>query len=237
MMWMNKAIPLWMMATVLIAPLAAQSSTPPNRLSGKESQQGWKLLFDGRTLEGWRGFGKDQVPAAWKVEGGALAYTVQGEGGDLMTEEEFADFELHLEWRISAGGNSGIFFRVSQDRDWSFQTGAEMQVLDNSAHPDGANPKTSAGSNYALHAPASDVTRPVGEWNSVRIVARGEHVEHWMNGVKLLEYKLWDEHWEELVANSKFASMPGYGRNKKGHIVLQDHGNQVWYRSIKIRTF
>ncbi|MEE8585773.1 MAG: DUF1080 domain-containing protein [Acidobacteriota bacterium] len=237
MMWMNKAIPLWMMATVLIAPLAAQTSTPPNSLSGKESQQGWKLLFDGRTLEGWRGFGKDQVPAAWKVEGGALAFAAQGEGGDLMTEEEFADFELHLEWKISAGGNSGIFFRVSQDRDWSFQTGAEMQILDNSAHADGGNPKTSSGSNYALHAPASDVTRPVGEWNSLRIVARGDHVEHWMNGVKLLEYQLWDEQWEELVRNSKFASMPGYGRNKKGHIVLQDHGNKVWYRSIKIRTF
>ncbi len=237
MVSIDRAMPLWMMATLLLASPAAQDSAQPNSLNQQESREGWKLLFDGRTFQGWRGYGKDHVPAAWKVQDGAMAFTAQGEGGDLMTETEFADFEVSLQWKISAGGNSGIFFRVSEDRDWSFQTGAEMQVLDNSAHADGADPKTSAGANYALHAPSSDVTRPVGEWNSVRIVARGDHVEHWMNGVKLLEYKLWGPHWKELVRNSKFASMPGYGLNKKGHIVLQDHGDKVWYRDIKIRTF
>lgn len=229
-----KSMLFWTLTALLALSWRAQSSQAPNSLSQEEIQQGWKLLFDGQSLQGWRGYGKDHVPTAWQVQDGALAFTTEGEGGDLMTEEEFADFDLRLEWKISAGGNSGIFFRVSEGPDYSFQTGPEMQVLDNGAHADGGNPKTSAGSNYALHAPASDVTRPVGQWNSVRLLVQGDHVEHWMNGVKLLEYTLWNDAWEKLVAESKFASMPGYGRSKKGHIVVQDHGNKVWFRNIKI---
>ncbi len=152
-----------------------------------------------------------------------------------MTVDQFGDFELRLEWRISKNGNSGIMFRVTGEGDEPWWTGPEMQVLDNGGHPDGKDPLTSAGSNYALHAPVSDVTRPVGEWNDVRIVVKDAHVEHWLNGVKVVEYELWSPDWESRVRSTKFASNPQYGRARSGHIVLQDHGDAVWYRNIRIK--
>ena len=213
---------------------AACNSTPG---APPEGAGGWVTLFDGATTKGWRGFGARAVPAGWSVADGALAFTPGVGGGDIVTEEQFDDFELELEWRISEGGNSGIFFRVEEGgHDAVWRTGPEMQVLDNARHRDGRSPLTSAGSNYALHAPARDVTRPVGEWNRVRLVVRGAHVEHWLNGEKLFEYELWSPEWEALVADSKFASMPGYGRSRRGHLALQDHGDRVWYRGIRVRA-
>ncbi|RMF76008.1 MAG: DUF1080 domain-containing protein [Planctomycetota bacterium] len=206
---------------------------PQNVLTPEERAAGWRLLFDGRTTNGWRGFRKKEMPAGWEVIDGCLVRT--GPGGDIITEEQFADFELKIDWRISTGGNSGIFYRVSEDEDYVWRTGPEMQVLDNAEHADGGDALTSAGANYALVAPARDVTRPVGYFNEARIVVRGNHVEHWLNGEKLLEYELLSEPWERLVAASKFASMPRYGRERKGHIALQDHGDRVWYRNIRIR--
>ncbi|HSR53140.1 MAG TPA: DUF1080 domain-containing protein [Acidobacteriota bacterium] len=208
-----------------------------NSLTAEEKEEGWRLLFDGESFEGWRGFKSQEVPQAWKVEEGSLAYVPgQDDRGDIMTQEEFQNFELRLQWKISPGGNSGIFFHVSPDADWSWETGPEMQVLDNAGHADGAKPETSAGSNYALHAPSSDVTRPVGEWNQVRLMVDGPHVEHWLNGVKIVEYELWSEDWKQRVQASKFKDMKGYGKARRGHIVLQDHGDKVWFRDIKIRV-
>jgi hypothetical protein len=198
------------------------------------SPGGWRPLFDGKSLAGWRGFKTTTAPAGWQAVDGALTRT--GPGGDLMTVEEFADFELELEWKVGPAGNSGIMFRVATSAERPWETGPEMQVLDNAGHADGKNPLTSAGSNYAVHAPVKDVTRPVGEWNAVRLVVRGAHVEHWMNGVKLLEYELWSPDWETRVKASKFGSMPGYGRAKRGHLVLQDHGDVVAFRNLRIRT-
>jgi len=206
---------------------------PQNFLTDEERAAGWRLLFDGRTTAGWRGYRKDHFPEGWVVKDGCLVRV--GPGGDICTVEQFDDFELKLEWRISAGGNSGIFFRVSEQYRWPWESGPEMQVLDNAEHPDGRNPKTSAGANYGLHAPLRDVTRPVGFFNQVRIVADGPHVEYWLNGVKVVSYELGSPQWQALVASSKFAKMPHYGRVHKGHIVLQDHGDKVWYRNIKIR--
>jgi len=199
-----------------------------------QSPGGWRPLFDGRSLAGWRGFKTTTPPAGWQAVDGALTRT--GPGGDLMTVEEFGDFELELEWKVGPAGNSGIMFRVATTAERPWETGPEMQVLDNATHADGRNPLTSAGSNYAVHAPVKDVTRPVGEWNAVRLVVRGAHVEHWMNGVKLLEYELWSPDWEARVKASKFGSMPGYGRAKRGHLVLQDHGDVVAFRNLRIRT-
>jgi hypothetical protein len=204
-----------------------------NTLTAAEKSDGWRLLFDGQTVKGWRGFRSDPPPAGWKAMDGALVR--DGGGGDIMTVEQFGDFELRLDWKIAKGGNSGIMFRVTQDGASTYETGPELQVLDNAGHKDGGNSMTSAGSNYALHAPVRDVTRPVGEWNEVRLVVNGAHVEHWMNGVKLLEYELWSPDWTARVTASKFAKMPHYGRAKRGHIALQDHGDPVWYRNIKIR--
>jgi hypothetical protein len=174
------------------------------------------------------------MPEGWEVLDGALART--GPGGDIVTRETFGDFELSIDWRVQPGGNSGIFFRVGEEHAFVWETGPEMQVLDNELHPDGRDPKTSAGADYALHAPAWDTTRPPGRWNRARLVVAGTHVEHWLNGEKLLEYELGSEDWEARVAASKFASMPDYGRRASGHIALQDHGDPVAYRNIRIRN-
>lgn len=212
---------------------APPTAAPQNQLTEAEKAAGWRLLFDGQSTRGWRGFRKPELPAGWQVRNGCL--TRVGGGGDIVTEEQFENFELMLEWRISAGGNSGIFYRVLEDPDAVWRTGPEMQVLDNSEHADGRSPLTSAGSNYALHAPPRDVTRPIGFFNQVRLLVDGTHVEHWLNGEKLVEYDLLSPEWEELVKKSKFAQMPRFGRERKGHIALQDHGDLVWFRNIKIR--
>ncbi len=226
-----RAMPAERIGQVLPAP----AKEPQNVLTEEEKKAGWRLLFDGQTTAGWRGFDKDTFPdQGWKVVDGCLVRVAPG--GDITTDEKFADFELQLEWRISPGGNSGIFFRSAEGFRYPWETGAEMQVLDNAEHPDGREPKTSAGSNYALNAPVRDVTRPVGLFNQVRIVADGPHVEHWLNGVKIVEYEVGSPAWEKLVAESKFKSMPRYGRLAHGHVVLQDHGDKVWYRNIKIRV-
>lgn len=197
----------------------------------------WIVLFDGSgNLDAWRGYRREGLPAAWQVQDGTLAF-VPGtdDGGDIITREQFGDFELALEWRISPGGNSGIFYRALETADYIFETGAEMQVLDNAGHADGQSPLTSAGSNFGLYPASRDVTRPVGEWNEARIVARGPHVEHWLNGVKLLEYEQGSDEWKARVARSKFAAWPGYGTAMRGHIGLQDHGDTVWFRNIRVR--
>lgn len=195
----------------------------------------WISLLDGQGPTQWRGFRMEELPAAWSLENGVLSLQPGGQGGDIVTREQFADFELELEWRLAKGGNSGIFFRVNEAEPRTFESGAEIQVLDNQVHPDGQNPLTAAGANYALHAPSQDATRPVGEWNHVRLIARGPHVEHWLNGTKVVEYELWTEHWRSLVAGSKFVEWPRYGLAREGHIALQDHGDPVWYRNIRIR--
>lgn len=216
--------------------LLASCHSGKMKLSEAEKAAGWKFLFNGKTFDGWRGFRKDTVPDGWIItEKGELHFTGDGKG-DIITADEFDNFELRLEWKISPGGNSGIFFNVSENREHSWHTGPEMQVLDNKGHKDGQNPLTSAGSNYALHAPTKDMTREVGLYNEVKIVVNKNHVEHWLNGVKIVEYEIGDSAWQMLVANSKFGKLPDYGRYRKGHIVLQDHGDPVWYRNIRIRS-
>lgn len=224
------AIPKDLAGTVIAAPKVAQ-----NVLTDDEARAGWRLLFDGASTKGWRGYKKPAAPASWKVEDGELVLA-QGGAGDLVTEEEFGDFELTLDWKITKGGNSGVFYRADEDHTYVWESAPEMQVLDNDEHPDGRNPMTSAGSNYALQAPPFDPTAPVGMWNRARIVAKGAHVEHWLNGVKCAEYEQGSEAWKALVASSKFASMKGYGKNLSGRIALQDHGDRVAFRNVKIRV-
>lgn len=217
----------------LIVGAAIVGAQQPNTLSPAEKSGGWQLLFDGQTLGGWRGFKSAEPPPGWKAAGGSIV-RVEGQG-DLMTADQFGDFELRLEWKIVEGGNSGIMFHVTGDGAQTYETGPEFQVLDNAGHADGKAPVTSAGSNYALHQPVRDVTKALGEWNDVRLIVRGPHVEHWMNGVKLLEYEMWSPDWEARVKASKFLQMPAYGRARRGHIVLQEHGAEVSYRSIRIK--
>ena len=202
-------------------------------LASPAETNGWKSLFDGKTLNGWRGFKKPEPPPGWKVEDGVLVRFA--EGGDLVSEEEFGDFELSLEWKISEGGNSGIFYRVLESTQLIWHNAPEYQLLDNAHHADGKKALTSADACYALYPPIKDVTKPVGQWNETRIVAKGTHVEHWLNGTKLLEYEVGSEDWKTRVAASKFKAYPGFGEQAKGRIGLQDHGNLVWYRNIKVR--
>ncbi|HWP99237.1 MAG TPA: DUF1080 domain-containing protein [Vicinamibacterales bacterium] len=230
----------WFVAGGVVAAAAAGwsmrqagSAGAPNTLTEEEKAQGWRLLFDGRTTKGWRGYRQKTMPEGWQVVDGAL--TRVGKGGDIVTVDRFADFELRIDWKIAPGGNSGIFYRATEEEDAVWKTAPEMQILDNAAHRDGLKPETSAGSNYALHAPVKDVTRPPGEWNEARIVVRGNHVEHWLNGVKVVEYELGSPDWERRVQASKFKEHPRYGRAREGHIALQDHGDWVAFRNIKIR--
>ncbi len=205
----------------------------PNTLTDAERGAGWQLLFDGATLAGWRAFHGDAPGPGWAVLEGTLA--LSGAGGDLISTETYGDFELSLEWRVAAGGNSGVFFRVSEEHEQVWESGPELQILDNRRHPDGRNPLTSAGANYALHAPPLDVTRPVGRWNRARILARGGSVEYWLNGTRTCRFELGSEDWAQRLAASKFATMPGFARYAVGHIALQDHGDPVAFRNVKLR--
>ena len=204
-----------------------------NTLTDAERGAGWELLFDGRTLEGWRGYNRPDMPEGWAVEDGTLAWV--SAAGDIITERQFTDFELTLDWKVDRGGNSGVFYRAAEGEDWIYQSAPELQVLDDEGHVDGESPLTSAGSNFALHGAPRGVVRPAGEWNSVRVVVDGSHVEHWLNGTRVVQYELGSTEWEALVGASKFAAWPAYGRAPTGHIGLQDHGNPVWFRNVKIR--
>jgi hypothetical protein len=207
-----------------------------NCSSMKENRQSsWTPLFNGSSAEAFRGYKKDSFPStSWKVENGTLK-SIPGNGTDLITKDEYQDFELSLEWKISPGGNSGVIYRVTEDFDRSYSTGPEMQVLDDSKHPDGKNPKTSAGALYALIAPANKQLKPVGEWNQAGIVFKNNHVEHWLNGVKVVSYTWGSPELVKLIADSKFKAFPRFAKNASGHIVLQHHHDEVWYRNVKIR--
>lgn len=207
---------------------------PMNDLTDRERQAGWRLLFDGRTTDGWRGYGRADMPDGWRVENGLLVRAARG--GDIITVEEFEDFELALDWRVGPAGNSGVFYRVVETDDPIYYSAPELQILDDAGHADGAAPSTSAGANYGLHAAPRGVVRPAGEWNSVRLVVDGNHVEHWLNGEKVVEYELHGDDWKQRVAASKFAAWPAYGQAPRGHIGLQDHGDRVEFRNIKVRV-
>ena len=205
----------------------------PNTLTAEEQAAGWRLLFDGESLSAWRGFKQDRTPAGWQAVDGSLARVAQA--GDIITVEQFDDFALTFEWKVQDGGNSGVFFRVTEAVAPAWHSGPEFQILHNEGHRDGRDPMTSAGSNYAVHPPTRDVTNPVGEWNRSRLVVRGQHVEHWMNGVQLVTYELGSPDWHRRVDASKFAEVPRYGREPKGHIAIQDHGDPVAFRNIKVK--
>lgn len=233
-----KAFPL-----VVLLLAAVPGAGQDNSLTEEETKAGWRLLFDGKTTEGWRGYKMDKMPPGWKVIDGALVRVSGGAGGkgagggdDVITVEQFENFEFKLEWKIvDRAGNSGIVLRASEDAVTSWHTGPEMQVLDNAAYP-GRDVRQLAGACYALYAPSKDVSHPRGEWNAVRVVADGNHVEHWLNGVKLLEYELGSDDWNERVAKSKFKNMEHFHQPPaKGHICLQDHTARIEYRNIKIR--
>jgi hypothetical protein len=217
---------------VVLAALATGAfAQPMNTLTPAEKQAGWSLLFDGKTTAGWRGFKTVAPDAGWHVADGALSPDPKA-SKDIMTKETFGDFDLCFEWKISPKGNSGVMYRVTEDGDETYWSGPEYQVLDNSR---GEPPLQRAGALYDLYAPQGAMTRPVGEYNQGRIVIRKGHVEHWLNGVKVVEFDLGSEEFKAKVAASKFKAWPMFGQGATGHIALQNHGDDVAYRNIKVR--
>lgn len=214
------------------AGVAAQEAH--NVLTDAERAEGWRLLFDGESMEGWRVFKREGMSDGWAAVDGALTRVGNG-ARDIITVDQFDDFELTLEWKVEEGGNSGIFFNVSEDADRIFEGAPEMQVLDDPNHADGADPLTSAGANYGLHPAPRGVVRPAGEWNQVRLRVEGDRVTHWLNGEQIVDYELWSDDWKARLAESKFTQWPVYGTYPRGHIGLQDHGDWVAFRNIKIR--
>ena len=201
---------------------------------GFSSNSEWTVLFDGKTVKGLRGYKQSGFPDSWEVVDGTLK-TVPGHGIDLISEEVYKNFELELEWKVPKGGNSGIFYFATEEGNYIWQSAPEMQVVDDEKHTDGKNTLTSAGALYALIAPSTNVVKPVGEFNQVRIKVKNNHVEHWLNGTKIVEYVYGSDMMWNLVAKSKFNKMPLFAKASEGHIGLQgDHG-LIWYKNIRIR--
>ena len=240
--------------SIMPDPRVIEMGVAPNSLTADEQRAGWRLLFDGKTFDGWRGVGYDSVPSAhWKIENGTIRKLADGQvprlpdgqpaaGGDLMTRDTFPDFELSWEWKISRAGNSGVKYNVSEEISMAnapnhAALGFEYQMLDDSLHEDNKVPSHRAGALYDLiPSNGTRVLKPVGEWNTSKIVFRGNHGEHWLNGNKLLEFELGTPRMDLLLARSKYRDIKGFAEKRAGHIVLQDHVDEVYFRSIKIRS-
>lgn len=213
---------------------APAPSSGANMLTDAERQAGWRLLFDGTNMNSWRGYKEANVPSGWMVVDGTITKSRPVE--DIVSKEEFGDFDLQIEWKIGEAGNSGIFYRGSEEAEKIYWTAPEYQLLDDIKAADNKTRLTCAGAAYGLYPSPAGHLMPVGEWNVTRIVAKGAHIEHWLNGFKLLEYEAWSPDWEAKVKASKFAEWPKYGRLKKGHLAMQgDHTGTLAFRSIKIR--
>jgi hypothetical protein len=204
-----------------------------NTISPAEKAEGWKLLFDGKTLAGWRGYHTVE-PNGWSVQDGALVFEAK-QKGDLVTLQEYGDFELSFEWRISEEGNSGVLYRVALGDESSSRSGVEYQLLDNERAKDNKVGKHHAGAIYDLVAPAENFARPAGKWNKARVKIHGWKIEHWLNDNKVAEADLGTPAGREMIAGSKFKSWPRYASMSRGYIVLQDHSRVVAFRNLKIR--
>ncbi len=222
-----------LLVALLLAPLPMDASQPEVLPMG-DSQDGWVSLFDGTSLSSWRGYRKDTFPdQGWKMDDGWLQVTAGGGGGDIVTMDQYDDFELELEWKANAGSNSGIMYLANENNGASYFSAPEYQIYGDDDLTSSSN--TSSGGLYALYAPMNKKLNAVGEVNHARIVHCAGNVEHWVNGVMVLRAKIGSVDWNRRVAASKFNAWTDFGTVKKGHIVLQDHGNDVWFRSIKIR--
>jgi hypothetical protein len=224
-------------------------ATAQNTLTAEEEKEGWKLLFDGKTLNGWRNYRKETIGSGWVVDSVEHAIHLNAvknpdgswqakDGGDIITSDMFENYEVQLDWKIEACGNSGIIFNVAEDpkADYVWHTGPELQVLDNACHPDSKIIKHRAGDLYDLISCSKETVKPAGEWTHVKFSINKGHLEEYLNGEKVVETTLWDDNWKKMIKGSKFKDMPLFGTIKKGHLALQDHGNKVWFRNIKVKN-
>ena len=215
-----------------------------NTLTSEEKEEGWSLLFDGKTIEGWHKYGTDSIGKAWVINDNSLHLEVSDKedwqaanGGDIISAKEYANFHLKLDWKISKDGNSGIIFYIHEDASqykFPWMTGPEMQVLDNEGHPDSKIIKHRAGDLYDLIT-SKETVKPAEEWNHAEIISNKGNLQFFLNGEKVVETTMWDDAWKKMIAGSKFHEFPGFGTYKTGKIGLQDHGNNVWFKNIKIK--
>jgi len=241
---------------IMLLPLSCKKSnsseetaaaTPAvNTLTEEEKVAGWELLFDGSTLEGWKRYNHDTIGPLWTVKDGAIVCDGTGlgegsgdHGGSLITKKQYGNFELTLDWKISAGGNSGIIYHTVEKPEYKhdYETGPEYQVMDDTGWKDSLTDAQKAGSNYDMYpALLTKTLMPVGEWNTARLIYNNGHVEHWLNGEKVVEFDEASPDFQERYKKSKWVDYPGWNTFKTGSISLQDHGAPVYYRNIKIRS-
>jgi hypothetical protein len=230
---------------VAAAPAAKDKSAakvePANTLSKAEKAAGWQLLFDGKSATGWRGFKSDKFPdKGWVAEAGEFKSVAGAKGGDIVTLEQYDNYELRLDWMVLPGGNSGVKYLVDESlvKGGHSGLGFEMQVLDDERHPDATKGKDGthkAGALYDLIGPSKNVVKPAGQWNQARLIVDGNHIEHWLNGSKVVEYERASPALKALIAESKYKTNPGFGEAAKGYILLQEHGDEAHFRNIKLR--
>jgi hypothetical protein len=214
---------------------AVATESGPNTLTQAQRDSGWTLLFDGKTLDQWRGYRNDSAPTGWRVDSGMVIKDASAE--DIVTRDSFANFDLMLDWQLTQGGNAGIFYRGTEEYDHIYWSAPEYQLLDDANAPDGASRLTSAGAAYALYPSPEGHLDSLGQWNTARIIVRGDSVEHWLNGTRLLGYRLGSDDWAAKVKASKFADWPNYGKAARGLIGVQgDHNGRLVLRNVRIRT-
>lgn len=237
-MTVTKLTTIFLIASLCLACAKQTATTQSTPAAAEESasKDGFVSLLSGELSDHWRNYQSETINSQWTLENGVLSLTGK-KGGDIISQKQYESFELELEWKISEGGNSGIFFHVAEADSLKkvYHSGPEIQVLDNDGHKDGQITTHRAGDNYDLQACSVETVKPVGEWNQFRLIVNQGHVEHWLNGTKVVEYQLQSPEWEAQYAKSKFTKWPAYGRAGKGHIALQDHGDPVWYRNIRIK--
>jgi hypothetical protein len=196
----------------------------------------WQVLFDGSSFDAWRGYRQEEMAPGWQIVDGAMVQAEAQSGGDIVTKEQFSNFELEFEWLVPERGNSGVIYRATEEHGAPYETGPEYQLLDDIGWGDDQAPKNRAGSNYDIHAPSENVVKAAGEWNTGKILVNGPHVEHWLNGVKIVEYEFWTDQWKSDVAGSKWINYPDYGLRETGHISIQGDHSGVSIRNVRIRV-
>lgn len=213
-----------------------------NTLTAEEESQGWKLLFNGRNLDGWRTF-RNKPADSWTVDSASGTIHCLGsktdksdKRADLITKDQFENFELSVDWKLAPQGNSGILYMVNEDHEASYKSGPEYQLIDDNNFPEKLEDWQKTGANYAMGGPLVAAAKPIGEWNNTRIIVNGNHVEHWLNGQKTAEYEIGSPEWTKLKQTGKWKDAPGYAAKKKGHLCLQDHGSEIWFKNVKIKT-
>lgn len=193
------------------------------------------VLFDGKSLDHFRGYKSEEIGKGWKIVDSTLMFDGSG-GGDIITKEKYSDFELTFDWKVAEGANSGVMYRVTTGDGAPYFSGPEYQILDDDKHRDGGNPLTSAGSLYGLYTADDKELKPVGQWNQAKIVHRGNQVEHWLNGRKVVSAEIGSDDWKQRVGSSKFKDWKKFAASQSGHIAFQDHGDQVWFRNITLKS-